>query len=806
MSIRSKLFGVCFCLITITVGMGVYSLVVQQRLGAVATGIYDEAFLAVSYLRAAQNSLLKAGMALHRGAPAEAAALLANVAEDLVVADERAMSPDGHTAILALQSDLGPLRARLEHRPPDSLGRSGQDARINNALARLEPQGGPDDTNAALAALDRMEARFDDLVEVFAADGYRYRTRAGNLASESVTRTGLLIAGCAVVAALVAALGGFAIVPAIRRAVDVADAIAAGRLDTPIDARGSDETAQLLRSLATMQASIAHNLADMAASREAIAHQHARFDAALNNMTQGLCLLDAAGSVLVTNARLHEMFISPDAAMALPGADPRADPARDGAPGACDLPDGRAVAVARTAVDGGGWVVTFEDVSARRAAEARLAHMARHDALTGLPNRLMFREHLTRGLDSPGATGLALLCLDLDRFKSVNDTLGHPAGDLLLQAVSRRLLAAIAPTDLVVRLGGDEFAVVQMGAIQPGDAQTLAQSLIAATNEPFDIEGQQVSIGGSIGISLAIDGDMTADALLKRADLALYQAKADGRGRARLFETGMDVQVAERRALEHDLRRAVDHEAFELHYHPFVSIATGRIEGFEALLRWPDTTRGMVPPNVFIPVAEEIGLIERLGAWALRRACRDAASWPTPVSVAVNLSARQFGPDLVLSVSQALVAAGLPASRLELEITESLLIDDRDSALQVLHAIKQLGVRIAMDDFGTGYSSLSYFHRFPFDKVKIDQSFIRNLDHTPDSIAIIRAVVGLGATLGITVVAEGVETQAQLDQLRREGCEEAQGFLFTRPIPANQVPGFLDAPARPLRIAHFAVS
>jgi diguanylate cyclase (GGDEF)-like protein/PAS domain S-box-containing protein len=539
-----------------------------------------------------------------------------------------------------------------------------------------------------------------------------------------------------------------------------------------------------------------------------------RLDAALDNMSQGLCLFDAENRLEVVNRRFYEIFgLSRD--LIEPGAEFRKiltlskernenaseTPAQLLAEQAefmkrhetgthyYELNDGRVIASVCNPTSNGGWVATFEDVTERRQAEVKIMHMARHDALTDLPNRVLFTEKMEQALAQ--GENLAVLFLDLDRFKTVNDSLGHPIGDALLYAVTKRLKMAVRGTDTVARLGGDEFAIVQMGA-EPSDASDLAGRIIEAVSEPFDIRGHQVVIGVSIGIAVApADGDQP-DQLLRNADMALYRAKSEGRGNYHFFQPEMDAQMQARHALELDLRKALLAGEFEMYYQPIVDLSSGKVTSFEALIRWNHPTRGLVGPNDFIAVAEEIGLIVPLGDWVLRQACRDAAAWPGKVSVAVNLSAAQFrNPTLALSVVSALGSSGLTANRLELEITETVLLQDDRTIVDTLHQIRELGVRISMDDFGTGYSSLSYLRSFPFDKIKIDRSFIRELGKKDDCIAIIRAVARLGSNLGMTTIAEGIETQEQLEIVQAEGCTHAQGFLFSPPRPVSEVPRML---------------
>src|ERR1700733_12785198 len=547
--------------------------------------------------------------------------------------------------------------------------------------------------------------------------------------------------------------------------------------------------------------------------------QYEQFNAAINNMPLGFCMVDREQRLLTANTRFGELYDLPSD-MILPGTplrtsleyraanghfgddigpdfvEERLAAARNPEPWHVTRAtrDGRTISVLHQPLPGGGSISTHEDITARRHAEAQIAHMAHHDALTDLPNRVLFREHLVKALESVDRGKLAVLCIDLDRFKAVNDTLGHSIGDALLRAAGDRLQASARPTDLVARLGGDEFAIVQAGTEQPSGATALATRLIAEIAKPFELDGHQAVIGASVGISIAPDDSCESDKILKNADMALYRAKNDGRDSYRFFEPEMDARMQLRRKLELDLRRALTLGEFEVYYQPLITLKTEKISGFEALLRWHRPDRGMIPPLEFIPLAEEIGLIGQIGAWVLKRACLEAAKWPDDIHIAVNVSPAQFRRRaVVLDVVAALGASGLPAHRLEVEITEAVLLQDTESTIGILNELHNLGVRISMDDFGTGYSSLAYLQKFPFDKIKIDRTFVKNLSERPQSIAIIRAVTAMSIGLGMKTTAEGVETEQELQTLKEEGCTEVQGYLFSKPVPAVQAAQLLQS-------------
>jgi len=446
---------------------------------------------------------------------------------------------------------------------------------------------------------------------------------------------------------------------------------------------------------------------------------------------------------------------------------------------------------------GGPAVVTaLRDVRERQAAEEKIRFLAHHDVLTGLPNRAQLHDLITGHLEHAEHAGdpVAVLCLDLDRFKAVNDTFGHQAGDRLLQLVAERILANIRGADAAARIGGDEFILLTAGLSRPDSIAQFARRLIDSLSLPFDLGGYEARIGASIGIAVGPRDGTTAEVLIKNADIALYRAKANGRGGFSFFEHGMDRQQQERRAMEQDLRQAVAEDAFELVFQPQFSCVSNEVVSFEALLRWSHPVRGAVPPSEFIPLAETTGLIVPLGQWALRTACRAALSWPKHCGVAVNVSPRQFvGDDFADTVEAVLHQTGLDPCRLELEITETVMMHEADRALRSLQRLKARGIHLALDDFGTGFASLAYLQRFPFDKVKIDQSFICNLTKHDSARAIVAAILAMSHELRIVVTAEGVETEAQLDLLRQHDCDLIQGFLLSRPIRMELVEAFLAA-------------
>ena len=544
-----------------------------------------------------------------------------------------------------------------------------------------------------------------------------------------------------------------------------------------------------------------------------VAAERRQLSIAVNNIPQGLILYDASARIIICNQPYLDMFgLSPD--VAKPGCTMHRLIAHRKETGSFDgdvdefcnaiihkvslgkatrqlaeAPGGRAIEIINRPLKSGGWVATIEDITERRRADEKIAHLAHYDGLTDLPNRILFRERLEQSLKAirPGEQ-LAVLYIDIDEFKSVNDALGHAVGDELLKGVAERLRGCLREAEVAARLGGDEFAVIQTAIKDRSETTRLVDEIHSAIRRPLECMGHLITTDASIGIALAPGDGVDLDQLLKNADLALYGAKGDGRRTYRFFEAGMDQRARARRSLELELRQAISNGSLETYYQPVVNIEDDKISSCEALLRWRHPERGMISPAEFIPIAEDSGLINQLGLWVLNTACAEAATWPDHVRVAVNVSPVQFrSPSLALNVAAALAACNLPASRLELEITEAVLIRDDEAALDMLHQLRKLGVRIALDDFGTGYSSLSYLQRFPFDKIKIDRSFIRDIAGPGASSSIVQAVVNIAAASDMTTTAEGVETEQQRNLLYILGCTEMQGYLFSPAIPAAEV-------------------
>jgi diguanylate cyclase (GGDEF)-like protein len=705
---------------------------------------------------------------------------------------------------------------------------------IVNALLRLQATGGDMTLRLALRETAKLTEAFDaatartsqDLEE--RQDQFAARLEAAS--RDEIVFLGATLAGVMALAFFLSR----SLVHRVRQATATIAAMAGGNLARQRTTDSTREFAALHAALETLRTGIVQQsqsqerlLLSQATSFGTTLETHQnQFGAALNNMTQGLCMLDAGLNLIVFNEPFSRLFSN--FKLGAPAQEVLADPRfhhflapHETGMFVHEMPSGQLLQVKRRGVRGGGLVITFDDVTEQHKTSQRLEHLAGHDALTGLANRSRFRDTLQEALGDKTASGqLAVVYLDLNGFKSINDIFGHLVGDALLQAVGRRLVDIVPPGDRVARLGGDEFAIIQNSGGQPEAAEDLAAAILKAFEIPFEVDGRQVTIGLSMGISVNArgvqDAAATADTVMQNCDLALHDAKVRGSEDSdyRFYAPHLREQLLQRRAMEGDLRHALKRGELELAYQPFVDADRAAVSGFEALLRWRHPVKGMIPPNQFIPIAESIGLITEIGLWALKTACAEAAGWPGDLAISVNLSPVQFkSKTLVDDVTAALRDAGLSPRRLQLEVTESLFIDQAEDVLATLTALRRLGTRISMDDFGTGYSSLGYLTRFPFDKIKIDQSFVRDIDK-PESLAVIRAVIGLSHSMKMAVIAEGVETPAQYQLLHREGCREMQGYLFSKPQPASALPTLLmripldwpmlteeTLPARPRRLS-----
>jgi diguanylate cyclase (GGDEF)-like protein len=732
-SFRRQFLVVTICLLAINLMIGLFARHQQRAIIDYSVNIYDTAFISTNYISLAQIAFQhyideRSRVAGPTQTPS-ADELLEAVLDDMDVAIERSASPVARAEAMAIKSGifdlLNPATEPLE-----------LESRIVDVQSRME----------------RLHQRNSDVGLQARDDIEAFSTKSDLLLLGSIL-TSIMLAGLVL--------------------------LLIHRMISSLNARSSD-----------------------------------RLLAALEGMPQGLSMFDDQKRLIVCNEKYAAMYkLGPE--LAEPGTSLRtilearmrngtatvdSDEFIERALSTVStmdavaierrLQDGRIIELTKALLSTGGVVTIHADVTEKRNSEKQIEFLAHHDALTGLANRVQLREHIERTLEQVKRGGKAsVLCLDLDNFKTINDTLGHSVGDALLCAVATRLRDLVRDIDMVSRTGGDEFSIVQSGAEPPMAAcSALAARIVESLSVPFDLGDHNVVIGASVGIAIAPDDGDNADQLLKNADMALYRAKEDGRGRFHFFEPEMDVKAQARRVLELDLRNAITSGEFEVFYQPIVNLAENRITGFEALLRWNHPTRGRVAPNDFIPLAEETGLIGPIGEWVIRQACAEARTWPSGLRVAVNVSPVQFrNKGLVAAVISALATSRLPPDLLELEITETVLMNNNEATLTALHQLRDLGVRISMDDFGTGYSSLSYLRSFPFDKIKIDQSFVRGLAERPDSIAIIRAVAGLGLSFGVTTTAEGVETQEQLDQMRAEGCTEVQGYFYSRPVPASEI-------------------
>ncbi|MCB8838460.1 bifunctional diguanylate cyclase/phosphodiesterase [Aurantimonas sp. VKM B-3413] len=622
-------------------------------------------------------------------------------------------------------------------------------------------------------------------------------------------RSAMILTGAGAVSVFVALSAFFVFLSrsvggALRHLTDTARSLAAGVLDTPIVPFGPREVRNVLEALAEMQdrceilESTLAEKTDLLSGQLAV--QQDQLAAALNNMTQALCMLDGQKRLVVCNEVFVDYFGShPAGTLARKFIqDPRLIvPLQENetAVHLHELETGAVMEVKRRGMPEKGLLITFEDITEKQQISKRLEHLAGHDGLTDLPNRRCFGEELDRLLVK-ARHAFTVAVLDIRNFKSINDTYGHPVGDALLKECGRRLVALMGSRATVARLGGDEFAIIAQQARSPEDSLKLGEQIMADFEHPFEVDGRRIFASASVGLVhtvpiKAAGGEMSADIILQNCDLALYKAKEDRRGAFRIFHPSMRQKLKQRREMELDLQVALERDQFELFYQPFVDAGAGRVSGFEALLRWRHPEKGMISPAIFIPLAEETGLIDRLGIWCLETACRQAAGWPSDLTVSVNLSPVQFkSPTLLADINRALAKSGLSPARLQIEVTESLFLDESDKVLSILTDFRRRGLVISMDDFGTGYSSLGYLSRFPFDKIKIDQSFVRDMAR-PENIAIVRSVIGLSRALGMKVIAEGIETSDQMQVLFNEGCREMQGYFFSRPRPAGELPQML---------------
>jgi diguanylate cyclase (GGDEF)-like protein len=660
-----------------------------------------------------------------------------------------------------------------------------------------------------------MAADYDKSARAFqsriAADR-RQRAEAGavvlhGIAADSRSLIAWVCAVAAISGLVIGPIGLLLLGRVLSRLQRVGNAlIRLARNDTSVDIPGlasEDEVGRLARSVAVFKAKSIELMQRKAESQRL----NLQLDAAINNMPLGLSMFDAQERLLVCNRRYMDMYELPSE-LARPGTarcalwDHRERRGArhypmdgdgthgwgDGDAMTIEFGSERIIAVSRQPLKGGGWLALHEDVTQRRRQEREISHLARHDVLTNLANRALFREQLQAALlRLRQGQGFAVFCLDLDRFKAVNDTLGHPVGDILLKVVSERLLSCVRQGDLVARLGGDEFAIIQANVRDPESSEVLAARIVETIAKHYQINGHTIDISTSIGITMAPRDGSDADQLLKNADLALYRTKADGRNGFSFFKPEMDAHVQVRRQLENDLREAIEKDTLALSFQPAVCLQTRTVTGFESLMRWIHPQRGTIQPADFIALAEEANLVSELGGWALKRACAEAARWSSPRRVSINLSPLQIKRDLIEVVLHALADSGLSPHRLELEITEAVLMQDSQNTLATLHQLRQLGVGLVMDNFGRGYCSLSYLRSFPFDKIKIDRALIADLDRSATTRALVEAIIGLGNSLGMVTVAEGVENYAQLEMVRGFACNEAQGFYFSSAVASGGV-------------------
>ncbi|GGD93982.1 hypothetical protein GCM10011390_10880 [Aureimonas endophytica] len=795
MSIRIKIFLGCFCLSTLTLLIGLLSQSSQREVGDLAASLYDNALVSTNALRSAQTALIA----------------VAFDTQKLAEQDGEGVALDAQ-ATERLTNRVATIEADLQLASMGSISANGRDivdaARVR--LGKLPISGEATTLRFVRSELSQAQDEIDAAVRVFAADAYGVKGDVGAIVHSSITQTRVLIGAALVLLGLVSWFLSRTIVPTLRRASDVIRSIAKGDLSTRIDQAGTGEASDLLTALASMQNTLAdrfdrfeRTVATQASHLDAErSSQNGKLQTTVESVSQGLCMFDRQKRVTIVNQHFLEIVgyeihagASFGSLAQLPELREVLGDLGETAPFTHQTADGRVLAISRRTAPDGGRIIAVDDVTDGHLAAARIDHVTNHDGMTGLVNRVALTKHLLEAIREGGdASRLGLLVLDIDGFRSVNEVFGHPIGDALLKSVADRLCELAGAGDLVARIGGDDFAIARTALERGEDMSVLAAAILGVFAIPFEIEGRKISVGASIGIAPALAPEgmpASADALILQAELALAAARETGRNRFRYFEPAMERESQRRRQMLIDLSKGLENGEFELFYQPFIDVPMHTIAGFEALLRWRHPEHGLVSPSEFVPLAEESGLIDPIGLWVLETACQHAANWPKSLIVSVNLSPIQFkNDDLFAQVAAILRRTGFEPYRLQLEVTEGVFLQDSEQVLATLTELRRLGVRISMDDFGTGYSSLGYLNRFPFDKVKIDQSFVRDLAKR-ENLMIVRAIIGLSKAMGLSVMAEGVETRRQMETLLAESCVEMQGYYFARPMPLSDLPRFM---------------